>query len=245
MESFLPFQFFQLRLSCVSLLPRELTELRRQGHNFIYFPQQGPQMFANPWEGEETKKMPWQKFWLLSKDNCNISHPTCSQQCDFATPSSRSGIYLISLNLRGPMAAWTSRIWWKWSEVGSALSWPGGFCFLPLETLTLEMPPLRTQPPCCETPKPPAETRRRHSSWQPALPANMRESHLGYPAHSSFQMPAASAAIWAWVAPSKNHPAEPIQPEETWKMINGCFKPLDFGEVCYVAIDNQIPPSSN
>lgn len=87
--------------------------------------------------GREWEIMPWQKFWLLSKDNWTISHATCSLQCDIVTPSSRSGIYLIFLNLHGPVTAWTRRIWWKWREVGSALTWPGSFCILPLETLVL------------------------------------------------------------------------------------------------------------
>lgn len=199
-------------------------------------------MFANPWEGGKKKRCRGRNFDSFSKITAtspipqalsNVTLPPHRQEVE----STWSPWIFMGLWPHGPVE-------YGESEVGSALSWPGGFCFLPLETLPLEMLPLRTQPPCCETPKPPAETRRGHSSWQPALPANMWESHLGYPAHSSFQMPAASAAIWAWAAPSKTHPAEPIQPEETWKMINGCFKPLDFGEVCYVAIDNHIPPSS-
>lgn len=74
---------------------------------------------------------------------------------------------------------------------------------------------------------------------QPQLPT-MGECCLGYPVHSSLQMPAAPATIWAWANPRENHPAEPIQPTETWEMINCCFKPLNFGQICYAAIDNQI-----
>lgn len=72
---------------------------------------------------------------------------------------------------------------------------------------------------------------------QPQLPI-MWESHHGNPVHLS--MGATPATIWAWATANKNHLAESSQPTETWKMINYCFKLLNFGEVCYAAIDNQI-----
>lgn len=43
----------------------------------------------------------------------------------------------------------------------------------------------------------------------------------------------------AWEIPSANHPDEPGQITELSDTIQFYFKPLSFGVVCYVAIDNQ------
>lgn len=118
--------------------------------------------------GGREKKTPWQKFLPLSKENCNISHLTCSSAMWLCHPLIKKWHLLALLNLSGLV---TRRRLWKWSERGSALNWPGSFCFLPFGTLTLEMLLLRTHAPCCEISKAQGETMCRHSGWQPASTA--------------------------------------------------------------------------
>lgn len=125
------------------------------------------------------------------------------------------------------------------SEVGPILSWPGSFCFLPLETPTLEMIPPRTSPPCCETSKAHGETRYRTASpdHQPCEESSWFSSPLK---PSDAYSPSHHLTTTIGAAPCKKDPVEPLQQKHERGSVS-VLSHWTLGRIFYAAIDNQIP----
>lgn len=103
-----------------------------------------------------------------------------------------------------------------------------------------------------ESPKKPyrgaAWRKRERASWPAAIcsshsspdASHMSErSHLECPVQPSFQRTPAPTTLWLqFYKGLKGRTTHQNQPQEPWGTINGCFKSLRFGVVCYAAIAN-------